>query len=89
MLHSESTKKGDKINSSPCYRRPYGVGVLALSSLVTGSMNPEGTLDMEEKEHSFKVIFAIRLKKFWSNNDKLILIPAVVPMRRKRIPSIA
>lgn len=55
MLHSESVKKGDKSGTTPCYRRPYGVGVLSLASLMTGSVNPEGTLDTEEKEHSFKV----------------------------------
>lgn len=55
MIHSESTKKGDKLAHAQNYRRPYGVGVLSLSTLAVGSSNSENGIEPEEKEHSFKV----------------------------------
>lgn len=53
MIHSESTKKGDKTNQN--YRRPYGVGVLSLSTLAMAAGPSENGIEPEEKEHSFKV----------------------------------
>lgn len=52
ILHSESTKKGDKTAASHCYRRPYGIGVLPLSDSLL-----DRTVEPEEKEFSFKVSF--------------------------------
>lgn len=54
ILHSESIKKGDKIQSTgQSYRRPYGVGVLPLSDL----SRLDNSIDADEKEFSFKVAF--------------------------------
>lgn len=53
ILHSESTKKGDKTAGSHCYRRPYGIGVLPLSDSLL-----DKTVEPEEKEFSFKVSHA-------------------------------
>ncbi|XP_037027423.1 dedicator of cytokinesis protein 3 isoform X2 [Bradysia coprophila] len=51
ILHSESTKKGDKTAGSHCYRRPYGIGVLPL----TDALIDKSGGDPEEKEFSFKI----------------------------------
>lgn len=55
MIHSESTKKGDKMSHIQNYRRPYGVGVLSLSTLAMATSSSENGIEPEEKEHSFKV----------------------------------
>lgn len=55
MIHSESAKKGDKLNHIQNYRRPYGVGVLSLSTLAMGTTASDNGIEPEEKEHSFKV----------------------------------
>lgn len=71
MLHSESVKKGDKTASSQCYRRPYGVGALSLSTLVNESNNPENLSEPEEKEHSFK-LFQCEEKDFHQLHEMII-----------------
>lgn len=63
MLHSESAKKGDKLNHTQNYRRPYGVGVLSLSTLAVGTTTSENGIEPEEKEHSFKVLHSINFKQ--------------------------
>lgn len=62
MIHSESVKKADKLNNTQSYRRPYGVGVLSLSTLAIGTTNSENGIEPEEKEHSFKVGSFIKLR---------------------------
>lgn len=72
MLHSESMKKGDKTSSHQYYRRPYGVGVLSLASLVNGSAGGvDNPLEPEEKEHSFK-LFQCEEKDFHQLHEMII-----------------
>lgn len=72
MHHSESVKKGDKASSHQNYRRPYGVGVLSLASLVNGSNGgPDNPMEPEEKEHSFK-LFQCEEKDFHQLHEMVI-----------------
>lgn len=70
MLHSESIKKGDKMSAQQNYRRPFGVGVLSLSSLVTDSIGTD-IVDPEEKENSFK-LFQCEEKDFHQLHEMII-----------------
>lgn len=70
MIPSESVKKGDKGVQTQYYRRPYGVGVLPLASLVNGTLGNEG-VDAEEKEHSFK-LFTCEEKDFHQLHEMII-----------------
>lgn len=67
----ESVKKNEKSSSGQVYRRPFGVGVLSLSLLLSNSSSAENLIEWEEKEHSFR-LFQCEEKDFNQLHEMLI-----------------
>lgn len=66
----ESVKKNEKSSSMQMFRRPFGVGVLPLSLLLS-SGSAENLIESEEKEHSFR-LFQCEEKDFYQLHEMLI-----------------
>lgn len=71
MLHTESVKKNEKSGSNTNYRRPFGVGVLSLSTLIGTTASTDTLMESEEKEQSFK-LFQCEEKDFHQLHEMLI-----------------
>lgn len=67
----ESVKKNEKSNSGQLFRRPFGVGVLPLSLLLTHSGSAENLIETEEKENSFR-LYQCEEKDFYQLHEMLI-----------------
>lgn len=66
----ESLKKNEKSNSTQMFRRPFGVGVLPLSLLLS-SGSAENLIESEEKDHSFR-LYQCEEKDFYQLHEMLI-----------------
>ncbi|XP_055305427.1 dedicator of cytokinesis protein 3 isoform X2 [Sitodiplosis mosellana] len=66
----ESLKKNEKSSSTQMFRRPFGVGVLPLSLLLS-SGSAENLIEAEEKDHSFR-LFQCEEKDFYQLHEMLI-----------------
>lgn len=74
MLIESSVKKNEKSNSSASqvFRRPYGVGVLPLSLLLSNSGgSAENLIETEEKENNFR-LYQCEEKDFYQLHEMLI-----------------
>lgn len=67
----ESVKKNEKSTPTQVFRRPFGVGVLPLSLLLSSSNNTDNLVESEEKEHSFR-LFQCEEKDFNQLHEMLI-----------------
>lgn len=67
----ESVKKNEKLNTSQVFRRPFGVGILPLSLLLSSSGSTENLIETEEKEHNFR-LYQCEEKDFSQLHEMLI-----------------
>lgn len=67
----ESVKKNEKSSANQVFRRPFGVGVLPLSLLLSNSGSTENLIETEEKEHSFR-LYQCEEKDFHQLHEMLI-----------------
>lgn len=67
----ESVKKNDKSSTNQVFRRPFAVGVVPLSHLLSNSASTENLIETEEKEHSFR-LYQCEEKDFFQLHEMLI-----------------